>query len=114
MKSTLIFYAGVLLLGCNASTDKKSDEAAITKLLDDETRFVAKSDSANWANCWVHSDDVSFMYTTADGVESVKGFKSIAPFIGQIEPFELKLKRDNYHFEIDNDIAFVQKVRSGQ
>lgn len=76
-------------------------------MLDDETRFAASRDTARWASCWVNANDVSFMYTTADGVESVKGFDTLSRLIGEIEPFELKLKRDNYHFEIDDNIAFV-------
>ncbi|PVD50665.1 hypothetical protein DC498_18920 [Terrimonas sp.] len=106
MKLTCIVFV-VVCISCNSTPDRKSDEAAIIKLLEDESHFAAKGDSVQWAKCWIHSNDASFIYTTAEGVQSIKGFKPLAQAISKIEPFELKLKRDNYNYAIGNDIAFV-------
>ena len=107
MTLKLIVPAMLLLISCSPSSNRKADEAAIIKLLEDESQFAAKGDSSQWASCWLHSDDASFLYTSAEGAEQVKGYSSIAKFIGEVKPFELKLKRDNYNFTINDDIAFV-------
>ncbi|HRO45499.1 hypothetical protein [Agriterribacter sp.] len=107
MKTELFISSVLLCLACNSTSNRQSDEAAITKLLDNESHFAAKGDLAQWASCWVDSDATSFIYTSAGGVETLKGFKPLAQAIGEIEPFELKLARDNYNFEIGDDIAFV-------
>lgn len=106
MKLTCIVFA-IACISCNNSPDRKADEAAITKLLENESHFAAKGDSAQWASCWLNSDDISFMYVSAGGVQSIKGFKALARAIGEIEPFELKLKRNNYSFITENNTAFV-------
>lgn len=107
MKPTFMVFTILTLLACNSVSDKKSDEAAITKLLESESHFAAKGDSAQWAGCWNNSDETTFIYTNAEGVTSVKGFGPLAQFIATVEPFDLKLKRDNYNYTIGNDIAFV-------
>ncbi|MFT4016789.1 MAG: hypothetical protein QM668_07475 [Agriterribacter sp.] len=107
MKNLLIVTIILFSLGCNTASDKKSDESVITKLLENESHFAAKGDSAQWASCWLNSDDVSFIFTSSEGVQFVKGFKTLAQFIGEDKPFDLKLKRDNYNYKIDDNIAFV-------
>ncbi|HRP55666.1 hypothetical protein [Agriterribacter sp.] len=107
MKQFFIVTIILFSLGCNTATDKKSEEAAIAKLLYNESHFAAKGDSAQWAGCWLNSEETSFMYTNAEGVNTVKGFAPLAQFIATVEPFELKLKRDNYNYTIGNDVAFV-------
>ncbi|MFT3947031.1 MAG: hypothetical protein QM763_08670 [Agriterribacter sp.] len=106
MKLTFVVFV-IVCISCNSSSDRKADEAAITKLLENESHFAAKGDSVQWASCWLNSDAVSFIYTSAEGVQSVKGFKTLAQFIGEIKPFDLKLKRDNYSYTIGDNIAFV-------
>lgn len=106
MKLTCIVFA-IACISCNNLPDRKADEAAITKLLENESLFAAKGDSAQWTSCWLNSDDISFMYVSAGGVQSIKGFKALARAIGEIEPFELKLKRNNYSFITENNTAFV-------
>jgi len=107
MKSTLISFAVFLITVSNTVAAQKTEEAAIIQLLQDESHFAAKGDSVQWANCWLNSEDVSFIHTTAEGVQTFHGYKSLAQAISSIEPFELKLKRDNYRFTIGKDIAFV-------
>lgn len=107
MKLKFLVPAMLLFASCSSSTDQKSDEAAIIKLLENESHFAAKGDSAQWASCWLHSDNVTFIYTSAEGVQQVKGYAPLAQFLREVKPFELKLRRDNYNFTIDHDIAFV-------
>lgn len=107
MKRSLILYVAFLFAACHTSSDQKSEEAAITKLLNNESQFAAKGDSIQWKNCWVNSDDASFIFTSAAGVEVYDDFQSLAQAIGQTKPFELKLERDNYRYTIGDDVAFV-------
>ena len=103
-------YMLIMLAGCCASTgrmDHGAEEASIKKLLDDETHFAAKGDSANWASCWVQTDDASLTLTTSEGTQTYSGFNQLAHEIGQVKPFDLKLTRNNYHYVIGSDVAFV-------
>lgn len=106
MKLPILFLA-IVCIACNSSDDPKDDEAAITKLLNDETHFAAKGDSTNWASCWVNSDDASFTITTADGTQSYSDYNSLAREIAQVNPFDLKLTRSNYDYVIGDEVAFV-------
>jgi hypothetical protein len=107
MKPTLLALATIIFVACNTPADRKSEEAAITKLLNDESHFAAKGDSAQWANCWINSDEASFIYTTADGAQTFNDFNSLAKKLREVKPFELKLIRNNYEYAIGNDVAFV-------
>ncbi len=108
MKPALFLAISIFSLAyCKIPVDQKSEEAAITKLLQNESEYAAKGDTLQWAKCWMNSDDVTFHYTNSEGLQSVNGFQSLAQLIGGIQPFELKLIRDNYHFSIGEDIAFV-------
>jgi hypothetical protein len=107
MKQALILLTVLSFGACNTSTDRKSDEAAITKLLDDETHFAAKGDSLGWASCWVNSDEASFILTDADGVQTYSDFNSLANMLSEYEPFELKLARSNYEYVTGDNVAFV-------
>lgn len=102
----ILFFA-FSFVACNTSPDRKSDEAAIAKLIDNESHFAAKGDSVQWKTCWVNSDDASFIYTSVSGVQAYDDFNSLAQALTQAKPFELKLARDNYFYEIGDDIAFV-------
>ena len=107
MKPIFFTVFAFVFTACNTLFAQKSEEPAIKKLLEDESHFAAKGDTKQWANCWVNTDEATFMYTTSEGVQSFNGFKSIAQAIGEIKPFELKLSRDNYRYTVGGDIAFV-------
>ena len=108
MKPGTLALTALLMATCNTLFAQKSEEAAITKLLQDESHFAAKGDSAQWANCWLNTNEVSFILTSSGGVQTFNGFKALAQAIGEIEPFDLKLTRYNYQFTIGGDIAFVR------
>ncbi len=97
----------VICLACNASSDRKSEEEAITKLLNEETHFAAKGDTANWASCWVKPDDAGFILTNAEGTQAFDNLHTVAKELSQYKPIELKLSRSNYDFIIDDEVAFV-------
>lgn len=107
MKTILVMSAVLSCLACNSVSNHQADEAFIIKLLDNESHFAAKGDSSQWASCWLNDDETSFIYTSADGVEAIKGFTSLATSIGQVKPFDLKLSRDNYNYTISDNLAFV-------
>jgi hypothetical protein len=97
----------LLCCACANPINYDAEEASITKLLNDETNYAAAADSANWASCWITSEEASFMITTVDGTQNYYDFNSLASEISDSEPFELKLSRDNFNFVIGSEVAFV-------
>jgi hypothetical protein len=107
MKTSLLLLV-LLCMACAKSVDHDSEKSALTKLIDDETRYAAAADSTNWAKYWQHSDEAVFTMTSASGTQQLKGWKAIHTGVTQdAQPFELKLKRDNYQYTIGDDVAFV-------
>lgn len=92
---------------CISSFAQKTEEAAIKKLIDDESHFAAKANHNQWSSCWVNTDEASFSYTNSEETNFINGFNSIAKMIDEVKPFELKLARSNYQFSIGKDLAFV-------
>lgn len=107
MKRTLVLLLVLTFIACSTSTDQKTEETAIAKLIDAETHFAAKGDSLQWASCWVNSDEASFCLSDVDGVQTYTDFNMLANMIGAIKPFELKLERNNFKYVIGKDVAFV-------
>jgi hypothetical protein len=103
----LILFSVLLCWACAKPIDEEAEKAAITKLIDDETRYAAAADSANWSACWLNTDEAVFSIASADSSGHYKGWASVASAACEFEPFELNLKRDNYAYSIDRDIAFV-------
>jgi len=88
--------------------DPDAEKTAIIQLLDDETKFAANADSTNWSRCWTNNDEVKIIIATADAVQQYVGFAAIKKALfADPRPFDIKLKRENYYFVIDNDVAFV-------
>lgn len=92
---------------CAGSVDHDSEKASIDKLIDNETRFAAAADTVNWSRCWNTTDEATFTLAGADGTEQYKGWKDIKTLLTGAQPFDLKLKRDNYLYTIGSDVAFV-------
>ena len=106
MKFSFLFVI-LMCFGCASQINYDAEKASITELLNNETNYVAKGDSANWASCWVTSEEASMMITSADETQNFYDFNSLAHEIGQIEPFELTLSRNNFNFVIGQEVAFV-------
>jgi hypothetical protein len=106
MKKSILFIT-LLCWACTKPVDQEAEKKSITKLIDDETKFAAAGDAANWASCWVNSSDAMFILASADHVELFQGSDSLASIISSIQPFKLKLERHNYKFTIGHDMAFV-------
>lgn len=108
MKNLIVLMTLALLCGaCASSIDYDAEKTAITKLLDDESKFAAAADSASWAACWVTTEANPFTFTAADGISGYSDFNALATAISEAEPFDLKLTRDNYNFVIGQESAFV-------
>lgn len=97
----------LLFWSCAKSVDYETEKAAIAKLIEDETTYAAAADSAKWASCWVTNDEARFSFASADQTAEYKTWNALAAALSGSEPFELKLQRDNFQYDIDNDIAFV-------
>ncbi len=97
---------GVLLCwACAKPINHEEEKAIITKLIEDESKYAAAADSAKWASCWVNDDDARFMYASADQSVEYKSWKTIGA--GGLEPFDIKIQRDNFNYTIGQDLAFV-------
>lgn len=97
----------VLLSWACAKPDFENEKKTITQLIDDETKYAAAGDTVNWAKCWINDADAKFTFATMDGAQQLVGWDSVKTIIRGLEPFELKLKRDNYVYTIDDNVAFV-------
>jgi hypothetical protein len=104
---TPIFLFVLLCFACSQSIDPETEKSVITKLIDDETRYAAAADSANWKKCWSNTDEAMFTIASAEGAQQFTGWQTIQAFMKDAQSFDLKLKRDNYHYTIGNDVAFV-------
>lgn len=102
----LIPVVVVLCWAC-ATPDLESEKAKLTQLIDDETKYAAAADTANWAKCWAHSDEATFIIASSDGVQQFKGWNNLKALLQDSKPFELKLRRENYKYTIDKNVAFV-------
>ena len=74
----LIMIGLLLCWACAKLVDQEAEKKSITKLIDDETKFAASGDSANWKPCWVNSSDAMFTLASADRVELFQGSDSLA------------------------------------
>ena len=92
---------------CSQSVDFEAEKSAITKLIDDETRFAAAVDTASWAKCWTKSDEATFTIATSQGMEHLRGWRDVRSLVNAAKPFDLELSRDQYQYTIGNDVAFV-------
>lgn len=105
MKNTIAIF--VLLCGACAKQDLESEKQKLTTLIDDETRYAAAADLNNMEKCWINTDEATITIADMNGAQQVRGWTNIKSMMQQVQPFELKLKRDNYHFAIDDNVAFV-------
>ncbi|WP_207432081.1 hypothetical protein [Sabulibacter ruber] len=103
-------YLYLLVLLCSACARPMSSEnhqTTITKLIDDETYFIAAADTLNWAKCWVQTEEAQFTMASARGCWQLNGWDSIRTNFRGARPFKLDLKRDNYHYTIGENVAYV-------
>lgn len=107
MKTSTLVTLGFTLFSFFVASAQNPEEIAIKKVLENESYAAAKGDKAEWGSCWLNTEEVSFIYTSAEGVQTLNGFKALADIIGGFKPFDLKLQRDNYRFTIGKDVAFV-------
>jgi len=105
MKNLITFF--VLLCYACAKPDIEAEKKIITQLLYDETNYAATADTLKWYNCWINTDEARFMFVAVDGVWETIGWSNIKDGFKGAKPFDLKLKRDNYTFNIGNDVAIV-------
>ncbi len=106
MKTHFLLFV-LLCCACTKSMDQDAEKTAITKLIDDETRYAASADSANVAKYWSHNDETIFTITGATGAQEYRGWQAIKTMMKDVKPFNLEMKRDNYQMDIANDLAFV-------
>lgn len=104
---TWIYIFVLLCWACAKPIDFETEKTAITKLIDDETKFAAAADTINWAKCWANTAEAQFIIASASGSQQFNGWDNIKGGLKDAKPFVLKLQRDNYNFTIDQEVAFV-------
>ena len=104
----LIPFLVICCCACTHFQDQNAEQAAISKLIDDETHYAASGDSLQWASCWVNDENAQFTFTSIDGISQYSGWFSIVAAFHGAEPFDLKLQRDNYKYTIGKEMAFVR------
>lgn len=105
MRTSILLFV-LLCVACSESVDPEAEKSTITKFIDDHTRYAASADSVNWAKCWSNTDEDMFTLTGAHGTQQYSGWKTVKKAMNK-KPFELQMKRDNYHYTIGEDLAFV-------
>ncbi len=105
MKNIILPF--VLLCWACAKPDLESEKQKLTQLIDEETKYAAAADTVNWAKCWLTTSEAMFTIVSVEGVQQFSGWNNIKAAIKDAKPFELTLKRDQYNFTIDNNVAFV-------
>jgi mannose-6-phosphate isomerase-like protein (cupin superfamily) len=107
MKQFILIIIVFVFFACSSEINEEKEKAEIKNLLENESKYAASGDLENWSSCWVNGDEASFVMTSIEGNQSLHGITEIKESIASIEPFELKLSRDNYHFVFGDDMAFV-------
>lgn len=117
MKNTLLFCVlSILFLAPIFGQEKLSkEEAAIKKVIEDETDYFYAADFENWSNCYVHSSMTAFSWMSPsankDSFGMLQGWEDISKNIKAY--MEMNGKRDNpskkseYQFRVTGDMAFV-------
>jgi hypothetical protein len=106
MKTQTLFFL-LLCCACTKSFDSDSEKSVITRIIDDETRYAAAADLENQLRFWGGTDEDQFSITSAEGAQQFTGPKAVEEVMKGAQPFELKMKRNNYRYAIGNDVAFV-------
>jgi hypothetical protein len=117
MKKTILYALICAIAGCfiftNASA-QKSDEAAIKKVLNEETSNYFHKNYDGWANTWVHDTAASVLRASTDGFEQLLGWNAISTEYkndinglserteDEIKPY---LNKTDYHIYINGNMA---------
>ena len=126
MKKTMLFALICAIAGCfvftNASA-QKSDEAAIKKVLNEETSNYFHKNYDGWANTWVHDTAASVLRANANGHTQLLGWNAIAAEYkndinglserteDEIKPF---LNKTDYHIYVNGNMATVSFKEGGK
>jgi hypothetical protein len=92
--------------------DEEAEQAAIRKVLDEETYYFYVRDYHKWVDCWSHKPDVFFSFTSKDGYTIKKGWEEISDYIGNFmrqnpDPHEPPIERSNFVYHLQGNLAWV-------
>lgn len=119
MKKSILYGAICTIAACfimAIATAQKSDEAAIKKVLNEETSNYFHKDYNGWANTWVHDTAASILRANANGHSQILGWNAISTEYkndinglqertdDEIKPF---LNKTDYHIYINGNMASV-------
>ncbi len=119
MKKSIFFGAICLIAGCFVTSKvsaQKQDEAAIKKVIQQETSTYFHKNYDGWADTWLHDTAASILRAGTDGYNQVLGWNAIAAEYKQgiqnlrsrtdaeIAPF---LNKTDYHIYINGNMAAV-------
>lgn len=119
MKKTMLFALICAIAGCfvfTSASAQKSDEAAIKKVLNEETSNYFHKNYDGWANTWVHDTAASVLNASANGYSQLLGWNAIAAqYKNDIEELSVRseaeiapfLNKTDYHIYISGNMATV-------
>lgn len=126
MKKTIFFVLSCAFAGClvfTGASAQKSDEAAIKKVLNEETSNYFHKNYDGWANTWAHDSAASLLSVSANGLQQILGWNAIANQYkqdiaelqtrtdAQIAPF---LNKTDYHIYINGNMATTTFKEGGE
>jgi hypothetical protein len=99
-----------------AAQNNKKDEAAIKKVLQQETSTYFHKDYNGWSSCWLHDTAASVVRAGANGYEQLSGWNAIATeYKSDIESLRTRsdeeiapfLNKTGYNIYINGNVATV-------
>ncbi len=125
MKNGMLFT--VLFLLCfapiHAQQQANTEEAAIKKVIENETLYYYHGNYDKWAECVAHDPMTNFSWTSPfpgkDAVMELKGWDAVSTmykkYMKENTPDkEYKPKNENYQFKISGNMAFVAYTEDGR
>lgn len=117
MKNKIFIAAMLSLLTLPVFAQQKmvSEEAAIKKVIEDETMYFNQRNYEKWAECVAHDPMTYYTWTTPfageNGVFEAKGWEEVSKAFKKImeeePPNENLSKKENYSFKINGNMAYI-------
>lgn len=117
MKNRPLFIALLLLITCSVFAQRTmvSEEAAIKKVIEDETMYFMQRDYDKWAECVAHDPMTYYTWTTPfageNDVFEARGWdevsKEFKKYMSENPPNDDLPKKENYKFKVNGNMAFV-------
>lgn len=111
----LILLAGLVSSAFAQDTDIQKEKELIREVINQETRYYSTGDFEKWKELWVHSPKALHTSASNIGFQKRKGWETIMRSLRKeiedttttVDPEDLNMKRRDFHYEINGDMAWV-------